>query len=114
EVLARSIEAIGRDLFGPKTPTKAGVPEQIQHRMIVHHLPRGHQDRQNDATFASIDHIMGMIAQVGSSSFEAHRCSIGISGADAKICRPLIGATDLSLLSTFLRDPVMASCVLCG
>jgi len=45
EVLSRSIQTISCDLFGPQTPTKAGVPEQIQHGMIVHHLPRGHQDR---------------------------------------------------------------------
>src|SRR6266700_2497337 len=113
EVLSRSIQAIGRDLLGPQVPTKAGVPEQIQHGMIIHHLPRGNQDRQNDATFAPIDHIVGMIAQMRSSPFEAHWCGIRISGADAKICRALIGATDLSLLSTFLRDPVMASRVLC-
>src|SRR6266704_1333741 len=72
----------------------------------------GDQDRQNDAPLAPIDHIVGLIAQVGSSSFEAHRRGIRIRGADAKIGCPLIGATDRSLLSTFLRDPVMASCVL--
>jgi hypothetical protein len=113
EVLSRSIQAIGCDLFGPQTPTEAGMPEQIQHRMIVHHLPGGHQDRQNDAPFASIDHIMGMIAQMGSSSFEAHRRRVRISSADAKIRRLLVGAMDLSLLSAFLCDPVMASGVVC-
>src|SRR5437879_5819197 len=57
--------------------------------------------------------IVGMIAKVGSSSFEAHRRGVRIGGADPKIRRSLIGATDLALLSTFLCDPVMASCVFC-
>src|SRR5258708_1331318 len=113
EVLSRSIQPISRYLFWPQTPTKAVMQEQIQDGMIVHHLPRSDQDCQNDATFASIDHIMGMIAQMGASSFEAHRRGIRISGADPKIGRALIGATDFSLLSTFLCDPVMASGVLC-
>ncbi len=40
EILSRSIQAIGGDLFGPQAPTKAGMPEQVQHGMIVHHLER--------------------------------------------------------------------------
>src|SRR5258708_29589173 len=112
EVLSRSIQAISRDLFWPQTPTKAGMPEQIQHGMIVHHLPRSHQHRQNDATLASIDDIVRMITKMSSPSFEAHWRGVGVGGADPKIRRPLIGATDLSLLSTFLGDPIMASRVL--
>jgi hypothetical protein len=41
EVLSRSIQAIGSNLFGPQTPTEAGVPEEIKHGMVVHHLPGG-------------------------------------------------------------------------
>src|SRR5260370_21628035 len=73
EVLPRSIQAISSDLVGPEVPTKAGVPEQVQHGMIVHHLPRSDQHRENDATFASIDLVLGLVAQMGSASLEAHQ-----------------------------------------
>jgi len=112
EVLPRSIQAISRDVFGLQVPTKTGVPEQVQHRMIVHYLSGSHQDGENDTTFASIDDIMGMIAQVSSSCLEAHRRCIRISGADPNVRRPLIGTTYLALLPPFLGDPVVSGSVL--
>lgn len=112
EVLARSIQAISRDLFGLQVPTKTGVPEQVLHGMIVHHLSGSHQDGENDTTFASIDDIMGMIAQMSSSSLEAHGRRIRISGADPNVRRALLGTVDLALLPPFLGDPVVPGGVL--
>src|SRR5579884_140146 len=113
EVLSCSIEAVGSHLFGPQMPTKACMPEQVLHGMIVHYLPRSDEHRQNDAAFASIDYIVRMIAQMGSTCLETHRCCVRIGRADPKIGRALIGATNLSLLSPFLCDPVMPRCILC-
>src|SRR6266566_9684694 len=107
EVLSRSIQAISGDLLGPQMPTKAGVPEPILHGMIVHHLPGSDQHRENDATFASIDHVVGMIAQMGSASLQAHRSSVRIGGADAQVGGALIIPTHFSRRSSLFSNPVM-------
>ena len=74
------------------------MPEQIQHGVIVHHLPGSDQHRQNDLRrVPPSNHIVGMIAQMGSSALEAasaRRRTIG--GAEPKICRPLVGAMYLA------------------
>jgi hypothetical protein len=52
EVLDRSIFGVTSYLAGMKVPTKDSVPEQIEHRLIVHDFSRGDQGGQNDTLFA--------------------------------------------------------------
>src|SRR5438445_11716213 len=75
-VLDCSIRRIASDLFEPETPAKEHMPEEIKHGLIVHYLAWHDQHLQDDAMFASIDHVVRMVAQMGSSPFEAHRCRI--------------------------------------
>ena len=77
------------------------------HGLVIHHFRRGHQHLENDPGFAAIDDIVGMIAQMRASSFQAHRRGIGISGADFEVRCPLVEPMHLPLLPTFLRDPVV-------
>src|SRR2546423_11410687 len=76
EVLHRSIGRIASDLFGLDAPTEQHRPEEVKHRVIVHHFAWHDQYPQDDATFASIHHVVRMVAQVGSTSLEAHWGSI--------------------------------------
>lgn len=56
DVFDRSILGITDDLARSQMGAKAHMPKEIEHRQIVCHLGGGDQRRQNDATFASIDH----------------------------------------------------------
>ena len=49
DVLERSILGIAGDVSGPHMPAKIDVPEQVEHGLVVHHLPRRHQHCENDA-----------------------------------------------------------------
>jgi hypothetical protein len=56
---------------------------------------------------------MRVIAQMGSSTFEAHGRSIRIGGADPKVSGSPVEAMDFPLWPTFFRDPVMSSSIVC-
>ena len=45
DVLLRAVFAVTSDLPGPQLSAEAGVSEQIEHRLIFHHLCRGDQGR---------------------------------------------------------------------
>src|SRR5712691_2837091 len=67
DVLDRSIRSIASDLFEPETPAQEHMPEEIKHGLMVHYLAWHDQHRQDDAMFTSIDDVVRMIAQMGSS-----------------------------------------------
>ena len=73
----------------PQFPAKARTPEQVEHRLIIHDFLRRDQCHQDDASFASIHHIVGMVAQVY-SAFAAHDGGIRVGGAHLIIGDPLI------------------------
>ena len=52
-----------------------------------------------------------MIPQMRASPFQAHRSRIRVRGADFEVRRPLVETMHLPLLLTFLRDPVVPSCI---
>jgi hypothetical protein len=66
------------------------VPEQVLHRLVLHHLARGDQHREDNAASPAIDDRVGLVAQVGSAALEAHRRRIRIGGADAEISGALV------------------------
>jgi len=90
------------------------MPEQVKHGVIVHHLARHHQNRQDDAPLASIHDVVSVVAQMDASALQAHRRRIRIGGTDPKIRGPLVGTVHVSLLPTFLRNPIVASSILLG
>src|SRR6266550_6246515 len=90
------------------------MPEQVKHGLIVRDLRRSDQDVHDDATFASIHHVVSVIPQMSSASLQAHGCGIGIGGTDTKVSSTMVGTMNFSLLSAFLRDPVMAGRILSG
>ena len=89
------------------------MPAYIKHGLIVHHLPWCDQHCQDHPTFASIHDVMRVVAQVGSSPFEAHGCGIRVGDADPKISGSPVEAMDFSLLPAFFRDPVVSSSIVC-
>src|SRR5205823_6376573 len=98
------------DLSRLQFPTEAHAPEQIKHRLVVHDLRGGHQYRQDDAAFASIDHRMHMIAQVNDPAFQTHRRSIWIGRTDTEISPTLVimvQTANLSLRFPGSGDPVV-------
>ena len=114
DVLDGSIFGVAGDVTGSHAPAEDDVPEQIEHGLVVHHFARGDQHRQDDAAFASIGDIVGLVAQVHTSAFEAHQCGIWIGGTDSKIRCPLIEAMDFPLLPPLFRNPVMACRIVDG
>ena len=98
----------------PQLPAEARPPQQIEHRLVLHHLAGGHQHPHNDAAFAAIDDIVRLVAQMSSAALEAHRRGVGIGRADTQISSALVDATHLTLLATFLGDPVVARGVCLG
>jgi hypothetical protein len=88
------------------------MPEEVKHGVVVHHFAWHHQDSQNDASLPSVYDVVGVIAQMNASPFQAHWRGIRIGGTDAKICRSLVGTIHVSLLPTFFRNPVVASRIL--
>src|SRR5438270_9370782 len=98
------------DLSRLQFPTEAHAPEQIKHRLVVHDLRGGHQYRQDDAAFASIDHRMHMIAQVNAPAFQTHRSRIWIGRTDTEISPTLVimvQTANLSLRFPGSGDPVV-------
>jgi hypothetical protein len=87
------------------------VPEQIEHGLIVHHLARRDQHSQDDAAFASLHDVVRVVAQVSSSSFEAHWSGIRIGGTDPKVSSSLVGTSDVPLLPTSLCNPVVSGSI---
>ena len=65
DVLGSSIGHIAGDLIGPGMPAEEHVPEQVKHGMIVHHLAWHHQDRQDNASLASVYDVVSVVAQMG-------------------------------------------------
>jgi hypothetical protein len=81
---------------------------------MVHHFPRCDEHSEDDATFASIYHVVNMVAQMDSSPFQTHWCSIWIGGPDFKISGAPIEAMDFSLGASILCDPVVSGSMVCS
>ena len=60
-----------------------------------------------------IHNVMPVIAQMDSSTFEAHGRGIRIGGAHPKISGSPVEAMDFPLWPTFFRDPVVSSSIVC-
>ena len=55
DVLDGAIFRVASHLARMQLPPEAHAPQQIQHRLVVHHLRGRHQHLEDDARFASID-----------------------------------------------------------
>ena len=53
------------------------MPGQVQHRLVLHHFAGRHQDAENNAAFASIYDIVGLVPQVCAATFETQWRGIG-------------------------------------
>lgn len=77
--------------LGVQPPVETNPAHQIQHRQTIHNRRRGNQGSQDDARFAPIDHIVGVIAQLCLIAGKAaHRAGIRISRTDLTIGDALI------------------------
>ena len=112
DVLNGAILRVAGHVTRPQLPTKAGTKDEITHGLVIHHFRRGHQHLKDDACFATVDDVMHMVAQVRAATFQAHGGRIRISGADFEVRCPLVETMNLPLLPTFLRNPVVSSCIL--
>jgi hypothetical protein len=92
-------------------PPRGAVPT---HGLVIHHFRRSHQRLENDPGFATVDDIVHVIAQMYAATFQAHWGRIRISRADFEVRCPLVETMHLPLLPTFLRNPVVPSCILCS
>jgi hypothetical protein len=114
DVLQRAVGGVAGHLPWPQLPTEADAPQQVEHRLILHHLAGRHQYRQDDPSLAAIHHIVGLVAQMCAAPFEADGRRIGIGGADAKISDLLVAAMYLALLPTRLGDLIVPRRVRCS
>ncbi len=69
DIVFGAILRIPRHMAGSQLPAKAGAEDEIAHRLVLHHLRRRHQDIQDDAVFAPIDDIVGLVAQMRSMAY---------------------------------------------
>src|SRR5260370_38006333 len=67
-----SVGGISGKLPWPEFPTEASSPEQIQDRLILHHLGRSDKNFEDNPCFPSIHDVMGMVAQLGPTGFAIH------------------------------------------
>jgi hypothetical protein len=67
KVLFGAILLVTRHLPRPQFLAEAGPPEQVKHRLVIHHFGGRHQCCDDDASPTSIYHILRMVAQVDSS-----------------------------------------------
>src|SRR5258708_16431936 len=114
DVLDGAIFRVAGSLVMLELRREAVTPQQVAHRLVIHDLRRRHQYLEDDARFAAIDDIVGMIPQMRASPFQPHRRRIRIRGADFEVRRSLVKAMHLPLLLTFLCDPIVPSGILAG
>src|SRR5260221_1129287 len=110
DVLDGAILRITRHLVRVQFPAKAGAKDEVTHRLVIHDFRRRHQYLEDDACFAAIDDIVGMIPQMRASPFQPHRGGIRISRADPQVGGALIIPTHFSLRPSLFGDPVMPRC----
>jgi len=109
-----AIGSISGDLIGPALLSEAGMPEGIEHHLVLYDLTGCDQHREDDARVSAIDDVMDLVAEPGwSTHTRSHRGGNGIRGAHAEVSNPAVGMPlDVSLWLSFLGDPVMAIRVL--
>src|SRR6266849_5647549 len=113
-VFLRAVLAITRHLPGPQLPTKAHPPKEVQHWLVVHDLRGGHQHHQDDAGFAAIHDIVGVVTHIR-SVLSQHEGGIWIGGTHTQISHALIAATrDTPVLCSSLLDPIMTLFIVLG
>jgi hypothetical protein len=56
---------------------KADMPGLIQHRLVLHHLARSHQDAQDDPLLAAIHRVVRLVGQVRATAFAAQGRGVG-------------------------------------
>jgi hypothetical protein len=89
-------------------PAEAGPPEEIECRLVILHLGRGDQDRQDDARLPTINDVVIVVTQMRASVAWSERRRIGIGHTD-----PVIGdaavrpAGPCPIRSPHLPDPVV-------
>ncbi len=93
----------------PQLPAKARSPQQIQGRLVLLDLGRGHQRQQDDAGLAPVDDVMVLVAQTDMPVPLWERSGVGIGGTDAEVGRAPVGpARFIAVGTTGLPDPVVA------
>ncbi len=73
DVLRGAIARIAGHLVEREVPPEATVLQQVQHRLIVHHLRRRDQHAENNAGFAAINRVVGVIPNRGPATFLVHQ-----------------------------------------
>jgi len=88
-------------------------PQEVKHRLVVHHFPRSNQHLEKDACFATIHYIVGMGAHIR-SVLGQHEGGIWVSGTHTQIGHALLAATlsPAILCSHFLNPSVALFMVL--
>ncbi len=68
-VLGGAIGGVTRDLPQGQLPPKATVPEQIQHRLVIHDFRGCYQGREDDSCFPAVHGIVRVVTHIGSTAF---------------------------------------------
>lgn len=83
------------------------MPRQVEHRLILHHLARCHEDAQDNAACAAVHHIMRLVAQMRPTPFETQWRGVKVSRTHAEVGGALVETMLVTLLPTAFRKPVM-------
>lgn len=87
------------------------MPRQVEHRLILHHLARCHEDAQDSAACAAVHHIMRLVAQMRPTAFETQWRGVRVSRTDAEVGGALVETMLVTLLPTAFRKPVMSGSI---
>lgn len=114
DVLDRPVGRVRGNLMRPEVPAEAGLPEEIEHHLVLHRLAWRDQHLEDDAGSTTIGQVVVVIAQLqGSSRPGAHRGCIRIGGTHLEVGDMAIASVlDIPLLLPALCDPVVATGIL--
>ena len=89
-------------------PAEARPPEEIDGRLVVLYLGRGHQRGQDNPRLPAIDDVVVVVAKTGSTAARSKRGRIRIRRTGPKVRRSPIGAARArAIRSSHLPDPVV-------
>ena len=65
DVLDRAVGGVPGRLAGTELAPEADPPQQIQHRLVLHDIGRGHERSQDDPPLPAVHDVVVVVAQAG-------------------------------------------------
>lgn len=97
QVRDRAVGGVRDDAFGTELAAEAGAPELVEEGLILHDVARGDQAVQDNAGFAAIHKVVGLVAQDLAAVRQGHRGGIRIGQADLAVGEALVAGRERTI-----------------